>query len=144
VNQSVEALIEQIESEIRDLDLQILQLQTRRDEKTNYLKQLRIHKAAQPVPPTSRVAMGGRRSMTALGSPKYRVGKLSFPNPGQVLDHFGEPHYFSKRRPREKDEATREIIRWAERNPSLARTVLVIYSNGAQEDLVTAVARIRP
>ena len=93
------------------------------------------------APLLSPARVPARRTITALGRHHYEVGKLTFKNPGQVLDHFGIPHYYSVQNPG-KDAASREILRWAKQDPNQARTVMVVLANGTKTDLHMAMSNI--
>ena len=89
----------------------------------------------------SKLGVPARKTITELGPHHYEVGGSTFKNPGQVLDHFSVPHYFSKKNPG-KDAASREIIRWAKQNPDQAQTVMVVLANGNKMDLHMATSNI--
>ena len=93
------------------------------------------------VPQPSKLAVSARKTITDLGPHHYEVGGSTFKNSGQVLDHLGVPHYYSKKNPG-KDAAAREIIRWAKQNPGPAQAVMVVLANGNRMDLHMAISNI--
>ena len=140
----VEELQGELEKEISLLEIENIRIQERLNEKRRLLARLGpdrslVRDVSPPLRPKS-----GRRSITALGEHHYEVAGKRFNNPGQLLDQFNVPHYFSARNPGKRDAAAREILRWAKRNPVQARTISVILSNGTQMDLHMAVTKVWP
>jgi hypothetical protein len=131
----------ELQKEIRDLELEKARLEERLAEKQRTLTRLGETQgvngggslAPRPMPNP------GRKTITALGPHHYEIGTLRLRNPGEILDHFNHPHYFSKKNPRKNDGAAREILRWAKQNPAAAHTVRVVFPNGNSRDLWTAV-----
>lgn len=139
----VQSLRETLRKEIRDLELENARIQERLAEKQRLLDRLEdspsVNNTIATLP--SPVGVPRRKTITALGPHHYEVGMLTFKNPGQVLDHFGVPHYFSKQNSG-RDAASREILRWAKQNPNEARTVLVVLANGTKTDLHMASSKV--
>jgi hypothetical protein len=140
---NLEELQDELEKDIRLLEIDMIRLDERLNEKRRILAKLRIdgnpRGVSLPLSPKS-----ARKSITALGQHYYEVAGKRFNNPGQILDHFNAPHYFSARTPGKGDAAAREILRWAKRNPNQARTVSVVLSNGSRVDLHMAVTKVWP
>ncbi len=132
-------LREELRNEVRELELEIVRLGERLAEKSRLLTRLEVDTGESRPPPLTPLRGNGIRSITALPIDHYEVDGQRFRNAGHVLDYFNAPHYFSKKNPGKKDQATREIIRWARRNPSEARTVTVVFRDGTSSDLYTAV-----
>jgi hypothetical protein len=139
-----------LENEIRELELQKARHDGQLEEKRRLLMKLRQIDNREAVPVEAYPTRpgngfdGGRKRITDLGKHHYEVGGERYRYPGQVLDHFNAPHYFSRKHPKKGDAASREILRWAKRNPSLASTVSVVLADGTNMDLHTAVTRIWP
>ena len=158
------SLERELEDEIRDFELSMARLEGGLEEKRSLLSRLRqvthyTQEPAAPVAPAAPIAPaavaastpagdgaagGGRRSISALGKHHYEVDGLRFPNAGQMLDHLDVPHYFSRKYPKQGDAAAREVMRWAKRNPFVARRVSVVLAGGARMGLDAAVNEIRP
>ena len=139
----VQTLREVLGQEIRDLELDNARIEERIAEKQlmlNRLDEFQAVTTADPPPPAP-VGVPTRKTITALGPHHYEVGTLTFRNPGEVLDHFGVAHYYSKQNSG-KDAASREILRWSKQNPKQAQTVLVVSANGTKMDLHMAVSNI--
>ena len=139
----IQGLRETLRKEIRDLELETARIEERLAEKQRMLKRLEESQGEDTtmVPPLSPVRMAARKTITALGRHHYEIGKLTFKNPGQVLDHFGVPHYYSNQNPG-KDAASREILRWAKQDSNQARTVMVVLANGTTMDLHMASSKL--
>ena len=140
----------ELTKEIRELEVETVRLDGRLEEKRRILARLKGiageidgATAAQRFPIISIVG-GGRKTVTMMGKHRYEVDGQRFSNPGQLLDHFDVPHYYSRRYPKKGDAAAREIIRWAKRNPSLSRQVTVVLHTGTTTDLYTATLSISP
>ena len=158
------SLERELEDEIRDFELSMARLEGGLEEKRSLLSRLRqvthyTQEPAAPVAPAAPIAPaavaastlagdgaagGGRRSISALGKHHYEVDGLRFPNAGQMLDHLDVPHYFSRKYPKQGDAAAREVMRWAKRNPFVARRVSVVLAGGTRMGLDAAVNEIRP
>lgn len=151
----------ELESEVRDLEVTMARLEGRLDEKRSLAARLReatgssqVSQVSQapstpaaeavPIPMDSGAAGAARRTISALGKHHYEVNGLRFPNAGQMLDHLDVPHYFSRKHPKQGDAAAREVMRWAKRNPSLAREVTVVLADGRRVGLDAAVHEIWP
>ncbi len=136
-----EPLLEvELEKEIRDLEVEIIRLQERLAEKRRILGRVGGDAgggdvAAFPVRPGA-----GARSIASLDIDHYEVGDQRFQEPGHVLDHFDVPHYFSSKYPGKGDQAAREILRWARRNPVRAQGIRVVFADAKATDLYTAVS----
>ena len=136
------SLREALRTEIRDLELETARIEERLAEKQRMLTRLEGSQIenSSGIPQLSSVRITGRKTITNLGRHYYELGKLTFKSPGQVLDHFGVAHYFSKRNPG-KDAASREILRWAKQYPDQARTVTVVLANGTKINLHKAASQ---
>ena len=140
----------ELENEIWELELQRARNDGQLEEKRRLLMRLRHTGNKEAVPVKAYPARlgdgidGSRRKITDLGKHHYEVAGKRYRYPGQVLDHFNAPHYFSRAHPKKGDAASREILRWTKRNPSLASMVFVVLSDGTRMDLHTAVSRIWP
>ena len=66
---------------------------------------------------------------------EIHLNGMQFDTVGEFLDYVGEPHYFSKVRGRQKDEAARQVLRWARKNPDKAAKVLVRLKDGLSVSL---------
>ena len=139
----VQKLREELEQEIRGLELERVRIEERLAEKQRTLARLGASDGVGNLVRHSIGLVHSRKSITALGSHHYEVNGSRFENSGQLLDHFNVPHYFSKKNPG-KDGAQREILRWAKGHPGLARTVSVVLANGIRTDLHMAVLTISP
>jgi len=140
---NLEELQGELKKEIRLLEIEMIRLEERLNEKRRILAMLRVDGEPRDVPLLLR-PKSARKSITALGEHYYEVAGKRFNNPGQLLDHFNVPHYFSARNPGKGDAAAREILRWTKRNPAQARTVSVVLSNGSRMDLYMAVTKVWP
>ena len=141
---TIEELQDELQKEISALDLERIRIEERINEKRRILGRLTIAEGRTRVTSLPMRRVNVRKSITALGHHHYEVGGQRFKNPGQLLDHFNVAHYFSVKNPHKKDAAAREILRWAKRNSSQARTVAVVLSNGTKTDLFAAVSRVWP
>ena len=139
----VQSLQETLRKEIRDLELESARIEERLAEKQRMLNRLEDSQPANTtmIPRLRPMRMPARKTIKALGRHHYELGKLTFQYPGQVLDHFGAPHYYSKQNPG-KDAAAREILRWAKQDPIQARSVTVVLANGDKMDLHMATTNI--
>jgi hypothetical protein len=84
----------------------------------------------------------GRRSLTQAIYRHLEVDGRKFRTVGDLLDYYGEPHYFSRVRPRQKDSAERQVLAWARRNPHLAGGVSVLLKDGTLVSLSQLVASL--
>ena len=140
----VKVLRETLQNEINELELERVRVEERLAEKRRTIRRLdgsqgvngNVRALPHPVP--------GRKTITTLQPHNYEVGILRFKTPGEVLDHFGIPHYYSKKSPGKKDAAAREILRWAKQDPNQARTVTVVLTNGTSMDLYMAATTVSP
>ena len=147
---SIKELEGELEKELAETELQIVRLEAQRDEIQKTLARLNEPVGTKPVIiPNFKLPHGkgtafARPSITALGKHHYEFGNRQFERPGYLLDHLDAPHYFSHRYPNQGDQAAREILRWAKRNPEVAATILVVLADGTKLDLYAAVNAISP
>lgn len=139
----VQSLRETLQKEVRDLELEAVRIEERLAEKQRMLNRLGEAQTEKitAAPLLSPIREPARKTITALGRHHYELGNLTFKYPGQVLDHFGVPHYYSKQNSG-KDAASREILRWATQDPNQARTVTVVLANGTKMDLHLATSNL--
>ena len=132
-------LVDQLEAEIRDLEMKQARLEAALEEKRGLLVRLKGSRENLLKVPTR-----GPKSITALGPHIYEFSGQQFKNAGLLLDCLRVPHYFSPKNGGKGDTATREILRWAKKNPVQSGNVTVILANGTRMSLYEAVKRIWP
>jgi hypothetical protein len=120
-----------------ELKRDIAGLKVRIDEKRKLSTRL------SQIPRVQHRQSGKRISITALGKiDHYETDEAYLSTPGDVLDHFDQPHYFSNKYPGRKDEAAREIIRWARNNPIAAKKVRIFLADGEVISLLDGIDKI--
>jgi hypothetical protein len=144
---NVQSMREELRKDIRKLELEEARIQERRAEKERMLELLTkvedIGETEGAIPVLHHpMAVSKRRTIAALGPHYYKIGNTTLKTPGEVLEHFNVPHYYSKKNPGRGDTAHRQILRWANQDPVRARTVLVVLANGSTMDLNSAVRKI--
>jgi hypothetical protein len=86
--------------------------------------------------------LNGRRSLTQSLYTQMEADSRVFSSVGDLLDYYGEPHYFSRVRPHQKDSAERQVLSWARHNPHLAAGVTVVLKDGTRVPLTQVVASL--
>ena len=139
IERGLEAFMEEMEREISALELERARIEGRLEEKRQMMDRLQAGRTIRVEPD---FPSRGRRSITALGRHFYEFEGQQIRTPGELLDRFDAPHYFSRLHGGMGDSAARQIMRWALAHPDDAGSVTVVMSDGTRLSLYDAVVQI--